>query len=95
MSYDIFHYFHIENNFTKEFIFRLPFIIISLINIILFYFISKKVFDNNNLLSLFATLLFISEIWFIYLAKYMRFYSITLFFILIILSTLLYYRNYK
>ena len=73
-------------NSSEEFVYRFPFAFISIFSIALIYFISKVYLSKR--LSLIATALFSFEIWFIYFARYLRFYSVALF-----CFTLLFYLN--
>jgi hypothetical protein len=69
-------------NASEEFILRFPIALISLFSIILIYLISK-IYINKKY-SLLITLIYTTEVWFIYFARYLRFYSIALFISLLI-----------
>jgi hypothetical protein len=76
-----FNFLHI--NATIEFIYRFPIVLFAIFNVIIVYLISKIYLSKKY--SLIVTLLYVTEIWFIYFAKYLRFYALSLFFILLIL----------
>ena len=76
-----------------EFIYRLPIVIFSIISIIFIYFISKVYISKYY--ALIITLLYTTEIWFIYFAKYLRFYAPSLTLILAILFINLKYKDNK
>ncbi len=71
------------NDFSTELIFRFPLVLMSIFNIILVYLVSKKYYPKNY--AIITTTIFAFEIWFVYFARYLRFYSLTITVMLIIL----------
>jgi hypothetical protein len=68
------HFFNIFNlNLSDEFILRFPITFFGLINIFLVFLISKLY--TNRKVALLISLIFATEIWFIYFARYFRFYT--------------------
>ncbi|HOF00121.1 MAG TPA: hypothetical protein PK385_00090 [Spirochaetota bacterium] len=82
-----FDFFRIE--LSNEFILRFPIGVVGVLNIIMIYKISN--FLMGKFYSLCAALVFGSEIWIIYFAKYLRFYTIGIFFILFVFFLLFRY----
>jgi len=78
------HFFRILNlNFSDEFVLRFPIAFFGLINVILIYLISKLY--TNKKLALFISLIFATEIWIIYFARYLRFYTPAITLILLVM----------
>ncbi len=78
-------------NASDEFIYRFPIVIISLLSVLLIYFISKEF--TSKKLSILIALAFSMDSWFVYFAKFLRFYSPTLFFQLLLLFLLIKIKN--
>jgi len=87
----IFNIFNI--NASDEFIYRFPIIIISILSALFIFLISKKYSEKKY--AILITLIFITDVWFIYFARFLRFYSPTLFFQLFIIYILIINNNIK
>ncbi len=89
ISYEIFN--HVNMNINKEFIYRLPIIILSVLTLILIYIITYiNYWKKIAIISLF---IISTEIWYVYMSKYLRFYIPTLLGIAIILALLSTYKK--
>jgi hypothetical protein len=79
------HYFFsiFPNKLSEEFILRFPIALLGLVNILLIYAITKKISSKKT--ALFASAFCGTEVYLTYFACYFRFYTVSIFFILIML----------
>lgn len=80
-------------NASEEYVFRIPIVLSSLLSIVFIYLISRLYLSRDY--SLAISVLFTLEIWFIYFAKYLRFYAPSLAIMLCILFLFLKYQHKK